>query len=329
MTTGRHGSALEHVQRLFGGGTVAGSAEGQLLERFVARRDEVGVRGARGPARADGPGRLPARAAPTRTTSRTPSRPPSSSWPARPASLRDARPLGPWLHGVARRVAVRRRADAARRRGPRAAGRSSRAAERRRPTPDRRDLRAVLDEEIARLPEKYRAPIVLCYLEGLTHEEAAARLRWPVGTVRSRLARAPRPAPRGPAARRGLAPSGGRRSPCRCRPRRQSTVSTAVHVLMKQGAAGVVSAGAITLAEGVSTTMFANKLKLIAVALFTAGLVSAGTGGLARQADEGRPAPGAARTAEPQPPGSGVGEPTGASSTPPGDPGASWSGPTR
>ncbi len=43
---------------------------------------------------------------------------------------------------------------------------------------------------MSRLPDKYRAPIVLCYLEGLTHDEAAARLSWPVGTVRSRLARA-------------------------------------------------------------------------------------------------------------------------------------------
>jgi protein involved in polysaccharide export with SLBB domain len=48
----------------------------------------------------------------------------------------------------------------------------------------------VLHESIARLPAKYQAPIVLCYLEGLTHEQAAERLGWPVGTVRGRLARA-------------------------------------------------------------------------------------------------------------------------------------------
>ena len=47
-----------------------------------------------------------------------------------------------------------------------------------------------MHQELSRLPEKYRAPVVLCYLEGLTHDEAAARLSWPVGTVRSRLARA-------------------------------------------------------------------------------------------------------------------------------------------
>ena len=52
------------------------------------------------------------------------------------------------------------------------------------------ELRALLHQEVSRLPEKYRAPIVLCYFEGRTHDEAAAVLRWPVGTVRGRLSRA-------------------------------------------------------------------------------------------------------------------------------------------
>ena len=47
-----------------------------------------------------------------------------------------------------------------------------------------------LHAEIARLPEKYRIPVALCYFEGLTHEQAAARLGWPVGTVKTRLTRA-------------------------------------------------------------------------------------------------------------------------------------------
>ena len=51
------------------------------------------------------------------------------------------------------------------------------------------ELARVLHEEIDRLPERYRAPVVLCDLEGRTHEQAARHLGWPVGTVKSRLSR--------------------------------------------------------------------------------------------------------------------------------------------
>ena len=56
--------------------------------------------------------------------------------------------------------------------------------------PVHREEIAALHEEVDRLPQSLRAPIVLCYLEGLTHDEAARRLRWPIGTVSSRMARA-------------------------------------------------------------------------------------------------------------------------------------------
>ena len=117
--------------------------------------------------------------------------------------------LGRWLHGVSVRVARRARAVDARRTGPRRRPWTGSI----RPTSPRRrilecgyEVRAAIDEEIARLPGRYRSAVVLCYLEGLTQEQAARRLRCPVGTIQSRLHRA-RERLRPALARRGLAPA--------------------------------------------------------------------------------------------------------------------------
>src|SRR3954470_22114929 len=66
------------------------------------------------------------------------------------------------------------------------------------------ELRPVLHDEVNRLPEKYRLPVILCYLEGKTNEEVAQLLHWPVGTVKGRLSRA-RDLLRSRLTRRGLA----------------------------------------------------------------------------------------------------------------------------
>ena len=73
---------------------------------------------------------------------------------------------------------------------------------------ERAELGAVIDAEIARLPARYRSAVVLCHLEGLSHNQAARRLRCPVGTVESRLHRA-KERLRSRLARRGLAPAVG------------------------------------------------------------------------------------------------------------------------
>lgn len=103
----------------------------------------------------------------------------------RASSVRRPGSLASWLHGVAYRIALRIK------RGNRTGRLLVDPPGERSPCPiELREDLAVLHQEIDRLPPKYRLPIVLCYLEGMTHDGAAMELHWPVGTVRGRLARA-------------------------------------------------------------------------------------------------------------------------------------------
>ncbi len=110
----------------------------------------------------------------------------------RARTLGEREQLGSWLYGVALRTSRKARIAAARRaaRDRIAAGQRSEA--RLEPEPDEREegLSRILHEEIGRLPASYRTVVVACYLHGLTHSQAAARLRLPETTVRGRLARA-------------------------------------------------------------------------------------------------------------------------------------------
>jgi RNA polymerase sigma factor (sigma-70 family) len=106
-------------------------------------------------------------------------------------SIRNRRSLVSWLHGVALRVAWSSRLVAARHRKyerGKAAAASSLIDDGASQVDDA-EIGPIIHEELSRLPERYRAPLILCYLEGLTHDQAAARLSWPVGTVKSRLSR--------------------------------------------------------------------------------------------------------------------------------------------
>ncbi|HEV3436464.1 MAG TPA: sigma-70 family RNA polymerase sigma factor [Gemmata sp.] len=93
--------------------------------------------------------------------------------------------LGDWLHGVARRVALKARAAVARRRAREVAASRPEAPQ----AEPRNDWLPLLDEELSRLPEKYRLPVVLCDLQGQTRADAARHLEWPEGTVAARLFR--------------------------------------------------------------------------------------------------------------------------------------------
>lgn len=104
-------------------------------------------------------------------------------------SVRRETSLGSWLYRVACRIALNERSRACKQRS-----REREVAEMARrnaaPAPACSELRQALDEELSQLPEKYRAPLVLCLLEGKTHEEAARELHWPLGSMSRRLERA-------------------------------------------------------------------------------------------------------------------------------------------
>ncbi|HVK14080.1 MAG TPA: sigma-70 family RNA polymerase sigma factor, partial [Gemmataceae bacterium] len=94
-----------------------------------------------------------------------------------------------WLYGVARRTAARARVEAAKRRARESAAPSPQAS----PDPlDRvtaRELLDLLDEEISRVPVRYRGPLVACHLEGKTRDEAAEEFGWSLATLARRLER--------------------------------------------------------------------------------------------------------------------------------------------
>ncbi len=282
MTSGRYGLVLREVGRLLGGGTVGSLGAGQLLERFAVDRDEAAFEA------------LVTRHGPmVLGTCRRMLADPHDVDDAfqatflvlarKAGSIQDADRLGPWLHGVARRVATRSRALSSRRKSVERQGVNEPAAE----SPDLLEdfeIREVLDEELSRLPDKYRAPLVLCYLEGLTHDEAAQQLRWPVGTVRSRLAGG-RDRLRSALTRRGLAPSAAVPAFLHSISIPQALLTTTVRVATS---AGSPSMHVLNLAKGVLIAMSWNKLKLIAALGLTAGLTVGGAGVAAQKGEEGK-----------------------------------------
>jgi RNA polymerase sigma factor (sigma-70 family) len=182
---------LDTIQRdirtLFLSGAVGGLSDGRLLEQFVASRDEFAferlierhgpmVWGVCRRVLGDHHDAEDAFQAAFLVLAR------------RAASVCPRESVGGWLHGVATRTAHKARTTAARRKA-----REHRLASWTRPTQpglERNiDLAAMLDFELARLPESQRSAIVLCDLEGRTRAEAARHLGWPEGTLASRLAR--------------------------------------------------------------------------------------------------------------------------------------------
>jgi RNA polymerase sigma factor (sigma-70 family) len=204
------------------------------------------------------------------------------------ASVRVDDSLGRWLYGVARRVAVRARKGAERRRSREG---HSTGGDPESPKPDWEhvELLAAVDEELTRLPEKYRSPVILCYLEGLSHTEAAQRLRWPLGTVKGRLAQA-REILRARLTRRGFAPSATlavltfeANSRAAVAPAVAQRVAQAATQRLVEGtsAAAFASAAVTALTREVLKDMMLIKLRTTAAGVLAAIAVFAGVAGLA------------------------------------------------
>ena len=298
MSVGRRHrrASLEPIERLFRTGTAAGLSDAQLLERFATRHDEAAEAAFAALVDRHGPMVL--------GVCRRVLNDPNDAHDAfqatflvlvrKAGAVRRSDSLASWLYGVARRVSAHSRASAMRRRVVEQAAASARPVA----WEPGQSAREVWDE-VDRLPASLRAAVVLCYLEGLTHEQASARLGWPVGTVRSRLARA-RDALRSRLTRRGLAPGSALVAvltpPASALPSLlvEPTVKAAMLVAASDAVeAGLVSVSAASLTQGVLRAMLVTKLKASALAALAAGAVATGTWAVAFQdARPGSPTPG-------------------------------------
>jgi RNA polymerase sigma factor (sigma-70 family) len=200
-------------------------------------------------------------------------------------SVRKRESLASWLYGVAYRVALDAAGAIARRRSRER--QVDRMPHPEVPAPEPQDWRPLLDRELSALPEKYRAAVVLCDLEGRPRKEAARRLGCPEGTLSSRLAQG-RALLAGRLSRRGVALSGGALAASLAGG--AATAAVPAHLALSTAkvatlvAAGAAAAGtpAVLLLHEVQRGMLMMKLKVCAALAGVAGLLC--VGGLAFQA---------------------------------------------
>jgi RNA polymerase sigma factor (sigma-70 family) len=286
---------LRHLRHLIGTAPATGLNDGQLLERFLADRDETAVEVL---VRRYGPLVFGVCRRVLRDAHAA-----EDAFQAtflvlvrKAPALDRGKPLGSWLCTVAYRLALSARTQQLRRQR-----REAQAAQTRLQAEDwannSSDLVVTLDEELHRLPERHRTPLVLCYFEGKTNEQAAQILGCPVGSMSARLAQA-RERLRQCLARRGfVAPAAGLAAALATEaqaavplPLLDNAVRAAVWFAGERSAtAGVVSAQAVALARGACRAMFVHKLQIAAAVLLAVGMLGTGATLLLRAAPQANP----------------------------------------
>ncbi len=284
MSSIRRGAVVNSIQRLFDEGTVVSLGERQLLDRFLTRADESAfeaIVGRHGPMVLSVCRHVLADEHDVEDAFQAT----FLVLVTKAGSIRDRDVLGTWLYGVARRVAVRAQTKARRRQSRECPGvegidvRDDRCN-----LVESNEIRTMVGAELDRLPQRLRDPLILCDLEGRTHEQAALELRCPVGTVKSRLSRG-RKRLRARLARRGLATPSLLPGPMLVGDPMSAVpidlLSHTVRAATQCATKNLVSGGLITarsaaLTKGVIHTMAMTKLKIAMAACLIAGLTGAG-----------------------------------------------------
>jgi RNA polymerase sigma factor (sigma-70 family) len=202
----------------------------------------------------------------------------------RAGSLRKRESLASWLHGVAYRICVNlKRQQARRQRRERTATRPE-ASEGDAGDITWRELRTVLDEELQRLPQRYRAPLVLCYLEGKTRDEAAQELGAKPATLHGLLERG-RKLLRQRLERRSVTLSAALFATAlpgaaeAVLPASLTVASASAAVALARGHEGIIAAHILNLVKEASTAMLVTKLKIGAAIVVAAGMLTTLAGG--------------------------------------------------
>jgi RNA polymerase sigma factor (sigma-70 family) len=284
MSKGQPGSALKQLRALFAGGTATGLTDKELLERFTARRAESAE--AATAAEAAFAALVDRHGAMVWGVCRRVLGDVHSAEDAfqatflvlvrKAGSVRVDGSLGRWLYGIARRVALRARMKAGQQ-GPAILEVEPSSLDDPVGEVELKELCNTVSEELDRLPAKYRCPVELCHLQGMTYDQAARQLNWPVATVKSRLTKG-RLRLRSRLVRRGLAPSAvvagvatGLTGDAHAAAPFELVQSTARAAAMR--GAGGFPASVTDLTEGVLKMMVWHKLTMVAAgAVVAAGM---------------------------------------------------------